>query len=108
MKKRALDLATKAANNGMVRAADVVAVHPAAHLDPRHPGVRKGELGTASVRRSKSVHYTPHTFSLVSVVGKRFASGKTADTEGNENKWYSGEGNDLRFKTLDFEAASEG
>jgi len=108
IRKRVLDLATKAANSGIIRASDIVAVHPAAHLDPRHPGVRKGELGTATLRKSKAGHYIPHSFSLVSVVGQRFANGKNPNAENNENKWYSGEGSELQFKALDFEAASEG
>ena len=110
IKKQISDLANQAANSGFIRASDIVAVHPASHHDPRHPGVRKGELGTASLRRSKSDHYTPHTFSLVSMVGQRFKKkGKTKKIPGgNENKWYSGEGNDLHFKCTDFEAATEG
>jgi hypothetical protein len=107
LKKRVFELATKAANSGMIRTADVSAVHPATHLDPRHPGVRKGEFGTSSLRRSKSNHLTSHTFSIVTLAGQRFGAGK-AKTEGNENRWYSGEGNELQFKTLDFEAATEG
>ena len=106
--KRLSDLATKAANSGIVRAADIVAVHPAAHLDPRDPGSRKGELGTATLRRSKSDHYAPYTFSLVSTVGQRFNSSKPRSLGSSENKWYSGEGKELSFKILDFEAASEG
>ncbi|OEU15884.1 hypothetical protein FRACYDRAFT_240580 [Fragilariopsis cylindrus CCMP1102] len=47
--KRLFDVALKAANSGVVRATDIVAVHPAIHNDPRHPGLRKGELGTASL-----------------------------------------------------------
>jgi hypothetical protein len=107
---RLFDVATKAANSGIIRAADLVAVHPASHWDPRHPGVRKGELGTASLRRSLSHYSIPHTFSLVLTAGQRFkkgASGQQVEL-GNGNKWYSGEGSELQFKTLDFEAASEG
>ena len=106
--KRLSDLATKAANSGIVRIADIVAVHPASHLDPRPSGSRKGELGTASLRKSQSNHYTAHTFSLVTIVGQRFKTGKASTVEANENKWYSGEGSELQFKTLDFEAATEG
>ena len=107
--KRLIDLATKAANSGIIKAADVVAVHPASHLDPRHPGVRRGELGTASLRKSKSDHFTPHTFSIVTSVSKSFApAGKTNQNEGSENKWYGGEGTEIQFKTIDFEAATEG
>jgi hypothetical protein len=103
--KRFIDLATKAANSGFASAADIVAVHPASHLDPRF---KKGELGTQSLRRSKAAHHIPFTFSLVTAVGQRFKTGKPKDAEGNENKWYSGEGSDLQFKVLDFEAATDG
>jgi hypothetical protein len=106
--KRLSDLATKAANSGIIRAADIVAVHPAAHLDPRFPGSRRGELGTATLRRSKSDHYTPHTFSLVSTVGQRFNSSKPRSLDTSGSKWYSGEGNEHSFKILDFEAPTEG
>ena len=107
--KRLLDIAVKAANSGIIKTTDVVAVHPAAHLDPRHPGVRRGELGTASLRKSKSDHFTPHTFSIVTSVRQKFPSAKTNQNgEGSENKWYSGDGNEMHFKTLDFEAATEG
>lgn len=108
--KRLFEVATKAANSGIIRAAEVVAVHPASHTDPRHPGIRKGELGTASLRRSLSEYFTPHTFSLVMVVGQRFKKGGSAYAVdgGHENKWFSGEGSELQFKTLDFEAATVG
>ena len=109
VKKRLLDLATKAANSGMIRAADIVAVHPASHHDPRHPGVRKGELGTFTLRRSNSDQFTPNTFSIVTEVGQRFGGkAKTTGAAASDNKWYSGEGSELNFKTLDFEAATEG
>lgn len=108
-----MDIAYKAANSGFVRAADLVAVHPASHMDPRHPGVRQGALGTASLRKSKSEYYTAHTFSIVVNAGQRFGpnnnkSKTTTKSEPSDNKWYSGEGNELQFKTLDFEAATEG
>ncbi|KAL3941311.1 MAG: hypothetical protein SGBAC_004311 [Bacillariaceae sp.] len=106
--KRVIDLATKAANSGVVKSADIAAVHPATHLDPRHPGVRKGELGTASLRKSRSEFYSAHAFSLVTTVHQSFPTGTFKDNDGSENKWYSGEGNDIQFKNLDFEAATEG
>lgn len=106
--KRLLDLATKAANSGIVKASDILAVHPASHLDPRHPGVRRGELGTASLRKSKSDHFTPHSFSIVASVRQSFPTVPSNLNDGSENKWYSGEGSEIQFKTLDFEAATEG
>ena len=106
--KKFMDFASKAANSGIARAADIVAVHPASHLDPRLPGSRKGELGTSSLRRSMSDYHTPFTFSLVTIVGQPFKSGKSHNVDANENKWYSGEGSELQFKILDFEMATEG
>lgn len=110
LKKRLFDVATQAANSGIVKARDLVAVHPAFKPDPRLPGVRKGELGTASLRKSKAEYHTPLTFSIVVKSAKQIQSKKTkkSRSEEAENKWYSGEGNELQFKTLDFEAASEG
>ena len=70
------DLA-KVANSGVIRTADVVAVHPARQEDPRSTDE---ELDTASLRRSKSDYSTQHTFP-------------------SEN--YTGEGNDAQFKSID-------
>jgi hypothetical protein len=108
--KRLGDVANKAANSGIVRAADIVAVHPAAHLDPRQPGARNGEVGTSTLRKSKAEYLTSHTFSLVSEIATRFNSSKPSPVikNGVENKWYTGEGKDIQFKILDFEAATEG
>jgi anoctamin-10 len=109
--KRLFEIATKAANSGMIRTADLVAVHPAYHLDPRHPGVRKGELGTASLRRSLSDYHTPHTFSLVTTVRQRLKKGGPGVykySKEAEDKWYKGEGSELQYKILDLEVATEG
>jgi hypothetical protein len=102
--KKVTDLATKVANSGLVRTADLVAVHAARHEDPRS---NNGELGTASLRRSKSEYYAPHTFSLVARVSRSLGKGKVSNSEASE-KWHVGDGNDAKFKTLDFEAATEG
>jgi hypothetical protein len=102
--KKMTELATKAANSGLVRAADLVAVHAARHDDPR---TNNGELGTASLRRSKSEYYAPHTFSLVMRVSRSLGKGKLSNSEASE-KWHAGDGNDAKFKTLDLEAATEG
>ncbi len=112
LKKQILDLATKAANSGIIRAADLVAVHPASHPDPRHPGVRQGALGTSTLRKSKSAYYTPHTFSIVvntaQRLGQKNKKQKVVRREPLENRWCNGDGNDLQFKILDFEVATEG
>lgn len=110
VKKRLFEVATQAANSGIVKARDLVAVHPAFKPDPRYPGVRKGELGTASLRKSKAEYHTDYSFSIVVKATKHIQSKKTkkSRSEEAENKWYSGEGNEIQFKTIDFEAASEG
>jgi len=100
------DIAARAANSGIFRTSDIVAVHPAQHPDPRS---RRNELGTSTLRKSQSLHYTPHTFSLITLVGSRFTSNGQKDAiDVHENKWYSGDGNDIQFKAIDFEAATEG
>lgn len=102
--KKMTDIAVKVKNSGLVRAADLVAVHAARHEDPRSSD---GELGTASLRRSKSDYYAPHTFSLVARVSRSLGKGKLSNSEASE-KWHAGEGNDAMFKTIDLEAATEG
>jgi hypothetical protein len=110
--KRLFEIATKAANSGMIRAADLVSVHPAYHLDPRHPGVRRGELGTASLRRSLNEYQISRTFSLVTTIrGQGLKKGKKREmtySKEAEDKWYKGEGSELQYKILDFEVATEG
>lgn len=103
--KRLFDVALKAVNSGVLRASDIVSVHPATHKDPRHPGLRKGEFGTASLRRSLSQYYTEHSFSLVSLTSQRFKKGLS---ENPCDTWSRGEGSEHQFRTLDFEAATEG
>jgi len=102
--KKMNDLATKVANTGIVRVADVIAVHPAGHEDPRS---EKGELGTATLRRSKSEYYAPHTFSLVTRAARSLGKGKLANSVASE-RWHAGDGTDAQFKTIDLEAATEG
>lgn len=102
--KKVNDLATKVANSGFVRAADIIAVHPALHEDPRS---ENGELGTATLRRSKSEYYNPHTFSLVTRAARSLGKGKLTNSVASE-KWHAGEGTEAQFKTIDLEAATEG
>lgn len=102
--KKMNDLATKVANSGIVRVADLIAVHAARHEDPRS---ENGELGTASLRRSKSEYYAPHTFSLVSRAARSLGKGKLSNSGASE-KWHAGEGTEAQFKTVDLEAATEG
>lgn len=103
--KKLSDVVTKVSRSGKFRASDMVAVHPARHDDPRS---EKGELGTTSLRRSKSGYSPQVSFSVVCRAAQRLPGGAKASAESFENKWYSGEGSDVQFRYLDFEAATEG
>jgi hypothetical protein len=129
MKNQILDVATKAANSGFIRAAEVLLVHPATNRDPRHPGVLRGEFGTATLRKSNSEFNPLQTFSLV-----LHATQRLRQNQANKNKteqtyeeykqwrkekcekwrlrkrkeWSNGVGSESRFKVFDFEAASQG
>jgi hypothetical protein len=83
-----------------IRTHDVIAVHPGRHADPRVAG----ELGTASLRKSQSDYDVQHTFSVVTKNPRLPLAKKTAVSE----KWYSGEGTEAQFKSIDLEAATEG
>lgn len=115
MTKQILDIANNAANSGIIRAADIVAVHSASQPDPRKSRARRGDLGdhgTASLRKSKSEYNVDQTFSIVVNTAQRFGKKQTQGTknkaERDDNKWNNGEGTEIQFKTLDFEAASLG
>jgi hypothetical protein len=88
--------------SGFTKAADIVTVHPARNKDPRS----KNQLtGTVSFRQSKSDFDVDLSFSLV-VRGPRV--NKKESIEHLESKWVEGDGNDLQFRYLDFEAATQG
>ncbi|KAL3915624.1 MAG: hypothetical protein SGILL_005560 [Bacillariaceae sp.] len=110
--KRLFEIATKAANSGIVRAADVVSVLPSYKDDPRHPGKKEGKKGSASLRRTLTEYMPERTFSLISTARQGLQKGgKKADmtyAKEAEDKWLSGEGSELQFKSLDFEVATEG
>jgi Calcium-activated chloride channel len=97
--------ALKAIKRGSVRTADIVAIHPARHQDPRS---EEGEKGTSTLRRSKSEYMEDRTFSIVYRASQSRLRGNTASLDEVENRWYKGEGNDNFFKYVDFEAATEG
>ena len=113
MKNQILDVATKVANSGIIRAAELLWVHPAFHKDPRYPGARRGDLGTASLRKSNAEYNARQTFSLVLNATQRIGQSqgkkdKTERTDEKCEKWRSGEGSESQFKVLNFEAASIG
>ena len=102
LKTFAVDTATRLKNSGSIRIQDVIDVHPGRHEDPR----AKGELGTAHLRRSKSEYDPNYSFSIVQRAKGVGGSKRNAATAAE--RWRSGEGNAAQFKTVDFEAASEG
>lgn len=102
LKSVVLDAATRLKNSGIVRIQDVIAVHPGRHDDPR----TEGELGTAQLRRSESEFDPNYSFSVVQRA-TRVAGSKRNATAAAE-RWYKGEGNAAMYKTVDFEAATEG
>jgi hypothetical protein len=83
--KRIVDVATKAANSGSVRTAEVISVHPAWKGDPRS---NAGLKGTASLRKSKSEHNPAYSFSLITRVGGKLLQGKPDSLGLIEEKWY--------------------
>ena len=102
--KKVQALAKHVVRTANVKAADMIAIHPAQHNDPRS---ENGELGTASLRRSKARFSSTHSFSLILRSGKPFRNG-TESLDDYEQKWYRGEGPESMFKYIDFETATEG
>lgn len=104
--KRVFDVAVNEANSGDVDAKNIVALHPATKIDRRYPGYDKEELGTASLRRSLSTFDNELSFSLITTSGAhRFIK---TPSDNITDTWQQGEGSEHLFKTLDFEAATEG
>ena len=95
------ELAKQVVRTGSLKAADIVAVHPARTQDPRS---HNSKLGTSTLRRSKSNHSSEYSFSVVLRVG-RLANSSIDELE---DKWHTGEGGDAQFRYLDFESATEG
>ena len=102
LSKTVLDAATKLKNSGSIKVQDVIAVHPGRHPDPR----TNGELGTSTLRRSKSEYDPQYTFSIIQKSNRVAGSKKNAVAAAE--RWHSGDGNDAQFKSCDFEAATEG
>ena len=103
LKSAVLNAATKLKKSGSIRIQDVIAVHPGRHEDPR----AKGELGTSRLRRSKSEFDPNYSFSIIQRANRVAAGSKKRAIRASE-RWLSGEGNDAQFRTMDFEAATEG
>jgi hypothetical protein len=105
LKKTVADAATKVKNSGLIKASDIIAVHAGRHPDPRSS---TGALGVGSLRKSKSEYHGPHSFSII-LRGPQamFQKQKMSNASASE-KWYSGSGRDIEFRSVDFEAATEG
>jgi len=103
--KRLYDVAMNEANSGILDGKDIVALHPATKVDRRKPGFDKEALGTASFRRSLSHYDNDFSFSLITSSGQPFMK---ATSDNQTDTWQKGEGSERLFKTLDFEAATEG
>jgi hypothetical protein len=103
--KRLYDVAMNEANSGLLDGKDIVALHPATKVDRRKPGFDKEALGTASFRRSLSHYDNQFSFSLITSSGQPFMK---ATSDNQTDIWQKGEGSERLFKTLDFEAATEG
>jgi len=92
-------------NSGSLDARDIVALHPATKVDRRKPGSETEELGTATLRRSLSKYDDQFSFSLITAAAKPFIKPTATNLT---DTWQQGEGSEHLFKTLDFEAATEG
>ena len=103
--KHLFDVAINEALSGGVDAKDIVALHPATKVDRRQPGFEKEELGTASLRRSLSQYDNEFSFSLITSGAHRFIK---SPSDNLTDAWQQGDGSEHLFKTLDFEAATEG
>ena len=100
-----IDATLKAANAGLVKASDIIAVHPATHSDPFSSD---GQLGTSTLRDSVSQYTEKNTFSLIlPAINLSLPSTKSSLKQISE-KWYSASGSEKNFRYLDFEAATEG
>lgn len=105
LRKNVKTLATKVVRSGAAKAADIIAVHPGQHEDPRSS---ERNLGSTSLRRSNCSFSAPHTFSLVLRTSQSFGRNREMSLDEWEQKWYSGEGNESLFRYVDIEAATKG
>jgi hypothetical protein len=103
--KRVNKFAANVARVGHIRAADIAVVHPGVFNDPRSAD---GELGTSTLRRSKSKYNLDYTFSLVMRNERLLGRGQAVSIDESEGKWLSGEGSEAQFKYHDFETATIG
>jgi len=105
IKKTVTDAATKIKNSGIIKASDIIAVHPARLKDPRSS---TGALGVGSLRKSKSEYYGQHTFSIILRSNPAIFKKNNTKMAMASERWYAGDGRDIEFKSVDFEAATEG
>ncbi len=103
--KHLLDVAVNDAYSGGIDVKDIVALHPATKFDPRWPSPENRPTGTASLRRSLSQYDSDFTFSLILSGAQPF---RKSPSDNLTETWQSGQGNEHLFRSLDFEAATEG
>ena len=110
VKKKVVDMATRATHRGEIKTVDVVSVHPAIHPDPFSGAPVNDELpdhGTTTLRASPSEFVEKLSFSLV-------LPGTFDRLKGNHSskvlseRWHSGAGSYQAFRYLDIETATEG
>ena len=94
-------------HSGEIRAADLVAVHPAIHPDPYGSGEA---TGTWSLRASPSEHLQERSFSLVlpGALARMKGHRGARSTKALGERWYGGDGSETSFRYLDIETATEG
>ncbi|GKY94550.1 hypothetical protein MPSEU_000420700 [Mayamaea pseudoterrestris] len=102
---RVHQLAANVVRAGVIRAADIAVVHPGVFNDPRSD---HGEMGTSTLRRSKSDYDPKFTFSLVLRNERLIKRGQSVTIDESEGKWLSGEGGETQFRYHDFETATLG
>jgi len=110
VKKKVVDMATRAMHRGEIKTADVVSVHPAIHPDPfwgRSISDTLPEHGTTTLRASPSEFVEKLSFSLV-LPGTFDRLKGNHSSKALSERWHLGAGSYQAFRYLDIETATEG
>lgn len=110
VKKKVVDMATRAMHRGEIKTADLVSVHPAIHPDPFSGVPANDELpehGTTTLRSSPSEFVGKLSFSLV-LPGTFDRLKGNHSSKALSERWHSGAGSCQAFRYLDIETATEG
>ena len=118
LRKSLSEMVTRVAHSGIVKASEIIAVHPAVHPDKYS---LDGEFGSCTLRDSPTDYDENRTFSLVMPSpSMMFTSGTNwVNSIGNGSysasaiksateRWCEGVGSEKSFRYLDLEAATEG